>query len=249
RTLAHRYLRRGISRSCDELDWLLLESAKATAKARPLTLAALLLAGDGPLGTLDDGELRDQIVSLLFAGHETTASATAWTLYWLDRNEQLRRDITSELATSAGDGSDAAEVPLLHAAIQEALRLSPPATLAGNRVLAEDDELLGEPLVAGTIVTPTIYLAHHQPDYFPNPHQFDPGRFLGSRVPAQHYFPFGGGTRHCLGRELAMLEIRMLTAAVLRRCTLRCVNPRQDVRQLRGPAMAPARGLRMVVAG
>lgn len=255
RTLAYRYFGGGLPPSGEKLDQLLVRNAKASTNMHPPTLAALLLADDSPLDEIDDAELRDQIVSLLFAGHETTASATAWTLYWLDRDEQARRDIISELATSAGDGSDAAEVPLLHAAIQEALRLSPPATLAGNRVLAEDDEFLGERLVAGTVLTPSIYSAHHQPDYFLNPHQFDLGRFLGNRVPAQHYFPFGGGNRHCLGRELAMLEIRMIIAAVLRRCELRCVkphrgaNPYQGVRQMRGPAMAPARDLRMAVVG
>ncbi len=256
RTLAHRYLpvralsisaRQFSLRGRRELDEMLLRSAKATATAQPPALAALLLAGDGPLGVLDDEELRDQIMSLLFAGHETTASVTAWILYWLGRDERVRRDVIAELTTTSNDGSDPAQVPLLHAVTQEALRLYPPAIIAGKRMLTADGELLGKPLPAGAIVTPCMYLAHHQPDLFPNPCRFDPGRFLGNRVSSHYYFPFGGGTRRCLGSELAMLEVRMITAAVLRRCQLHCVNPEAGIPELRGPVMTLARGLRMSI--
>ncbi|MGH3812862.1 MAG: cytochrome P450 [Pseudonocardiaceae bacterium] len=256
RTLAHRYLhvhalsisaRRSFLRGRRELDEMLLRSAKATATAQPPALAALLLASDGPLGVLDDEELTDQIMSLLFAGHETTASVTAWILYWLSRDERVRRDVVAELTTTSNDGSDPAQVPLLHAVTEEVLRLSPPAIIAGKRMLTADTELLGKQLPAGTIVTPCMYLAHHQPDLFPNPRRFEPSRFLDNRVSRHYYFPFGGGIRRCLGSELAMLEVRMITAAVLRRCQLHCVNPEAGIPELRGPAMTLAQGLRMSI--
>jgi cytochrome P450 family 110 len=247
RTLAHRYLWRGVPRSSQELDRTLIDCAKAAAEEQPDSLAGLLLARDGPVGGLDDSELRDQIVSLLFAGHETTAAATAWSLYWLDRNDTVRRDVLSELEATSADGSDATSVPLLHAAVQEALRLTPPAMLAGNRVLTADSELLGLSLAAGTILTPCIYLTHHWADVFQQPRRFDPSRFLGSRVSPRHYYPFGGGTRHCLGSQLALTEIRMIAAAVLRRCDMHCVNADAAVRQLRGHVLAPAQRLGMAV--
>ncbi|MGH3773580.1 MAG: cytochrome P450 [Pseudonocardiaceae bacterium] len=260
RTFAYRYLhsqalstaaQRSFLRDHHKLDEMVLRSAKASAKTRattqPPALAALLLAGDGPLGVLDDDELRDQIMSLLFAGHETTASTTAWTLYWLGRDEQARQDVIAELAATSDDGSDPERVPLLHAVTHEALRLSPPAIIAGKRILTTDSELLGRPLPAGTVLTPCMYLAHRQLEPFPNPCKFDPHRFLGGRAPRQHYFPFGGGTRRCLGSELAMLEIRMITAALLRHCRLHCVNPESGIPELRGPAMTLARGLRMLI--
>jgi cytochrome P450 len=246
RTLAYRYLKGGLPSSGDELDRLLVASAKDNERAQPPTLAAKMLAGDGPLGKINDVELRDQIVSLLFAGHETTASATAWTLYWLDRQEHLRRDVLSELGT-AGDGSDAAQVPLLQAVLQEALRLAPPVTVGENRALAEDGELCGRPLAAGTILTPSIYLAHRRPERFPHPHRFDPNRFLGDRIEPHHYFPFGGGSRLCLGQQLAQLEVRMIVAALLRRREWQCVNPGAGVPELRGHVMAPSARLRMKV--
>lgn len=247
RSLAYRIARGGLPPSTPEFDRVLVERARATAGTRPPTLASLLLAEDSPLGELDDGELRDQIVSLLFAGHETTASATAWTLYWLHRHDDLRHDVLAELRSTADTGADAAAVPLLQAAVLEALRLTPPVPAAGNRTLPDEVELLGRRLPAGTVLSPSIYLAHRQPDAFPGPHRFEPTRFLGKRVPAQRYLPFGGGARHCLGANLGQLEARVITAAVLRRRDLRCVNPRAGVPKLRGHAMAPSARLRMEV--
>jgi cytochrome P450 family 110 len=246
RTLVYRHLLGGLPAAGVELDRMLVHTAR-TAGTQPGTLAGLLQAGDPPLGVLDDGELRDQVVSLLFAGHETTASALAWTLYWLSRDETVRRDVAAELAATSDDGSDATRVPLLQAVIQEILRLCPPAPVAGNRVLTEDAELLGRPLPAGTILVPSIYLAHRQPDLFPRPNRFEPARFLGARIPSRSYFPFGGGVRHCLGNELAMLELRMITAAVFRHRRLQCLDHGAATAQLRGPAMAPSARLRMAV--
>ena len=245
RTLAYRWLMGGLPGSGPELDRMLVRSAKSHVDNQPRPLAALMLAGDGPLGGLDDAELRDAIVSLLFAGHETTAAATAWTLYWLDRIPSLRHDVRDELAGTAG--SNASRTPLLHAVIQETLRLAPPVTVAEHRTLTTDAEIAGHRLPAGTTLSPSVYLAHHNPEQFPNPHRFDPNRFLGTRVPTRYYFPFGGGARHCVGSQLAHLEIRMIVAAVLGLRDWRCVNPRAGVPQPRGHAMAPASRLRMRV--
>ena len=247
RTLAYRYLAGGLPRSGTELDELLVRTARSNVDARPVTLAALMLDSDGPLGHVDDVELRDAMVSLLFAGHETTASAAAWTLYRLERDARIRGNVLAELAAGTADGSDASGLPLLQAVIQEAIRLAPPVTVAGNRTLTEGGELLGRPLPAGATLAPSIYLAHRHPDHFPNPYRFDPDRFLGCRVLPQHYFPFGGGSRYCLGSQLAQLEIRMIAAAVLRRVDWRCVNPSAAVPRLRGHAMAPDSRLRMKV--
>jgi cytochrome P450 len=247
RTLAYRYLLGALPGPGAELDQELLRTAKAHTDLHPPTLAARMLAGDGPLGPVDDAELRDAVVSMIFAGHETTAAGTAWTLYWLDRNPVIQRQVVAELEASGADGAEAAQVPLLQATIQEMLRLTPPAMSAEHRVLTEDRDAPGHTFPAGAMLTPAIYLAHHHPDVFPSPHRFDPDRFLGGRPPQQrHYFPFGGGTRHCLGSQLAQLEIRMITAAVLRRRIWHRVNPKSGVPQLRGQVLAPT-GVRMRV--
>ena len=244
RTMLHRYLGDGTPRTDPQLDAMLLRSAK---NAREPALAAALVDATGPLGPISDAELRDQLVTLLFAGHETTASAIAWTLFWLHSDGSVLGDLLAELAATGADGADPADVPLLDAVIHEALRLSPPATLAGNRMPTVDTEFEGAPVAAGTVLTPCVYAAHRDPDRFPRPGRFDPGRFLGHRLPPAQYFPFGGGIRHCLGRELALLEIRMIVAALLRRTRLRFLNPRAGRPQLRGAAMAPHHSLSVAV--
>jgi cytochrome P450 len=232
------------------VDRELWEEVVATARQAgdPTTLITLLTAGADPLGILTDEELRDQVISLLFAGHETTATAVAWTLYWLDRNDDIRHDVAAELADTNSDGQDSANIPLLDAVCRESLRISPPATLAGNRVLTADTEMCGRQLSAGSRLTPCIYVTHHRADLYPDPFRFDPDRFYRKSRSAQEYLPFGGGTRRCLGADLATLELRMITAAVLRRLDLRSAVPGQQATpHVRGPAMGPRRDLRMVV--
>ena len=246
RTLAYRYLLGGLPRPGAELNQELLRTAKAHTDLHPPTLAARMLAGEGPLGAIDDAELRDAVVSMIFAGHETTAAGAAWTLYWLDRNPLIQREVLAELDASGADGAEASQVPLLQATVLEMLRLTPPAMSAEHRVLTDHRDAPGRTFPAGTMLTPAIYLAHHHPDVFPSPHRFDPHRFLGNRPPPWHYFPFGGGTRYCLGSQLAQTEIRMITAAVLRRRTWRCTNRNAGVPRLRGQVLAPA-GVRMRV--
>lgn len=245
RTLAYRYLRGRLPLLGNDVETRLVRDARAAASADPTTLAGKLLAPGGPFADLDDEELRDQLVSLLFAGHETTASTAAWALFWLDRNASARETVLAELAATDDDGFDTEHTPMLQAVVQETLRITPPVPAAGNRVAPK--ECPHGSLPTGAVLTPSIYLAHHRAESFPDPHRFDPGRFLGERVPADRYFPFGGGTRHCLGSQLGQAEVRMLVAALLRRREMRCVNPRAGVPQLRGHAMAPSPKLRMKV--
>ncbi|RAS59971.1 hypothetical protein C8D87_113283 [Lentzea atacamensis] len=206
RTLAHRCFTPGTTRFDPHLDRLLLQRARS---AEPPALAACLPPDD----------LRDQIVSLLFAGHETTASATAWTVYWIDRTPGLAEQLLTDET-------------LLDATITESLRLSPPATLAGNRM--SDD---------GMVITPSIYLAHRRAATYENPHTFDPSR---KPPPPGAFFPFGGGVRHCPGKDLALTEIRMIVTALLRHRRIRLNAPRSCTPQLRGAAMAPPPSLAMV---
>lgn len=245
RTLAYRYLRGGLPVPGTELDHSLVLAAKASTDLRPPTIAARLLSADWPLGRIGDQELRDAVISMLFAGHDTTAAAMAWTLFWLDRNPAVRHALEAELATTESDGSDAARVPLLQATVLESLRLTPPAILAEHRLLTQDETVGGRTFTAGTILTPAIYVAHHHPDVFPNPDRFDPNRFLGDHPVSAHFFPFGGSVRHCLGGQLAQMEIRMITAALLRRRAWTCITPRLGAVRMRGNVMAPASGLRL----
>ncbi|TQJ05844.1 hypothetical protein FB471_5687 [Amycolatopsis cihanbeyliensis] len=249
RGLAYRLLGVGLPRPGPELDRALVRAARAGHADGQDTLASLLLAGDGPVGEIDDGELRDQVVSLLFAGHETTATAMTWTLLWLDRRQRLRDEVLAELAATEDDGSDAGRMPLLQAVIQEALRLTPSAAIGENRRLTEETGLCGRRFPAGTTCTLSIYLAHRRPESFADPELFDPNRFLGGRTPPRHYFPFGGGTRRCPGSQLAELEIRMVVAALLRRRQWRCVDPGAARPLIRGNLLLPHPSPRIRITG
>ncbi|HET9142823.1 cytochrome P450 [Actinophytocola sp.] len=236
RTLAYRYLFGGLPGPDPALERRLVRAAHGCA---PPALAERLR--HGPLAGIGDRELRDAVVSLLFAGHETTAAGAAWTLYWLGRNASIRHDVEAELAATGSDGSNPAAVPLLQAVVLESLRLTPPATLAGHRTVPEDRPAPGRDLAAGTTLTPAIYAAHRHPDAWPEPTRFDPGRFRQGRPLPQHYLPFGGGSRYCLGSQLALLEIRMIAAALLlRRRRWRLAGRAGRAGRLRGQILAPA---------
>ncbi|WP_236787955.1 cytochrome P450 [Amycolatopsis sp. GM8] len=257
RTLAYRYLRGGLPTADQQLNHALVRHAKRAADRDPRTLAAHLLAPDGPLAAIRDGdrrdqELRDQLVTLLFAGHETTASTAAWALVWLHRYPDIAERVRAELSHVPDDGIAPGSAPLLHAVISETLRLTPPVPAAGTRRLTEARELGTRRFAAGTIVTPHIYVTHRRPAVFNQPQRFDPHRFLDARgrfrrPPIDEYFPFGGGSRRCPGAQLGQLEVAMILIRALRHMDLEMREPRGSNEQLRGHTMAPSPRVRLRV--
>lgn len=165
---------------------------------------------DGEL--MSDEELRDQLITLLLAGHETTATALAWTFDLLLRNPESLTRLRSEL----DEGGD----EYLRAVIAEALRLRPVVPLAGRR-LSSELSVDGHTLPAGTDVTPSIWLAHTRAETYPEPFAFRPERFLEDQAETYSWIPFGGGMRRCLGAAFAEFEMRVVLREVLSRWELR----------------------------
>jgi len=161
---------------------------------------------------MDDDELRDQLVTLLLAGHETTATALAWTFDLLLRNAGAMARLRAELE----DGGE----EYLRAVITEALRLRPVVPLAGRRLHSEL-RVNGFALPAGTDVTPSIWLTHTRADLYPHPLEFRPERFLGEGPETYAWIPFGGGVRRCLGAAFSEFEMRIVLREVVSRCELR----------------------------
>ena len=186
--------------------------------------------GDSILDTLAAGgatreELRDQLVTLLAAGHETTATALAWALERLARNP----------------GTDLHDDAHLDAAVKEVLRTRPVLSITARRVL--QPYRLGErTLPPGVYVAPCLYLAHRRPDVWPDPTKFDPQRFLNGAPEPFSFVPFGGGTRRCLGAAFATLELREVLRAVTGRFTLEPDRPQGERMRRRSVTLAPARG-------
>jgi cytochrome P450 len=186
---------------------------------------------------LSDEELHDELMTLLVAGHETTATALAWTMHRLAGHPDV-------LGRAIVEARDTEETRYLEAVILETMRLHPVVPMV-VRQLAEPKSVAGRSLPAGIVLAPNIWLAHRRPDVWPDPERFDPARFLGDNPRPQHFFPFGGGNRTCVGRVFALLEMRIVLREILR--GRRPVPVPGYVPRVvrRGVTFAPSRGLPM----
>ena len=210
-----------------------------TTAARDDICSLLIAARFDDGGRMDDREVRDQLLTLLLAGHETTATALAWTLDLLTRHPAALARLRAELETD----SDA----YLRAVIAESLRLRPVVPLAGRRLTSEL-RADGMVLPAGTDVTPAIWLAHTRPESYPEPYAFRPERFLDRPPSGFAWIPFGGGVRRCLGAAFAEMEMRVVLTAVLRRRAPRAVARRAERVARRNVTFSPRHGTRIVAA-
>jgi cytochrome P450 len=203
-------------------------------------LSLLLAARFEDGSAMSDRELRDQLVTLLLAGHETTATALAWTFDLLLHHPATLERLTAELREAEGDR-------YLRAVISESLRLRPVVPLAGRRLTSElrSDGLT---LPAGTDVTPAIWLTHTRPDLYPQPYAFRPERFLEAAPTTYGWIPFGGGVRRCLGAAFAELEMRVVLACVLNRLELTALSGRPERIQRRNITFSPRHGTRVRAA-
>ncbi len=214
-------------------------------------LALLLEARDEAGQPMSDVELHDELMTLLFAGHETTASSLAWALYWIGCLPEVRDKLQAELDSidPDSDPSASARLPYLTAVCQETLRLHPIALNAFPRIVKKPMELMGYQLEPGTILIASIYLAHQRQDVYPDPKHFKPERFLERQFSPYEYLPFGGGNRRCIGLAFAQFEMKLVLATILSRLQLALVNHRPIKPVRRGFTLAPSNNLRMVVTG
>jgi cytochrome P450 len=189
--------------------------------AREDILSMLLEARHGDDGSpMRDQELRDQLLTLLTAGHETTATALSWAVERLIRHPDKLARLTEEL--------DAGENRYLEAVVTETLRLRPVISIVARR-LREDVEIGGWQLPAGVTVAPSIYLVHRRPEIYPDPERFEPERFLEGRQPGTYtWIPFGGGVRRCIGGSFAHFEMQVVLAELVRRRRLRPNHPESE---------------------
>jgi cytochrome P450 len=204
-------------------------------------ILSLLLTARFEDGTrMSDSELRDQLMTLLLAGHETTATGLAWTFDLLLHHPEALARLQAELA--------AGQAGYLDAVIDESLRVRPVVPFTG-RQLRQDMALAGYRLSSGTVILVGIYLAHTRADVYPEPHKFRPERFLGDSAPDTYsWIPFGGGTRRCIGAAFAELEMRIAIETILGAVTLRAANPELERPTRRNVTLSPADGTRVIAA-
>jgi cytochrome P450 family 135 len=232
-------IRAPFERKVADMDAILLaeiarRGADPALQERDDILSLLLQARDEDGEPMSDRELRDELVTLLLAGHETTATGLAWTF------DELFRHPTALDRLRSGDGG------YLDAVIKESLRLHPPIAFV-DRKLRVDLELAGRRLPAGTIVAPCIYLTHRRADLYPQPGEFRPERFLDDQSETYSWLPFGGGVRRCVGASFATLEMRIVLETIIARTRLRPASARREAATRRAIVLAPRHGTRAVL--
>jgi cytochrome P450 len=205
-------------------------------------LSLLLRARTEDGEALTDGELRDELLTLVLAGHETTANQLAWTWERLVRTPDAYARLTEAVRADDADAADVVE-----ATITEGMRSRPVIPIIGRRVSVP--WRLGDYAIPGdTPVAISVLLVHHREDVYPRPFAFLPERWLGRKPGTYEWIPFGGGTRRCLGAALAMAEQRVVLEAMARRLDLRAADPEPERARHRNVTMIPARGAQVVAA-
>lgn len=214
-------------------------------------LALMMAARDSEGRPLSDAELRDELVTLLFAGHETTASAMAWALYWVAALPEVRAKLLAEFDAlgSTAEPSAIARLPYLSAICQETLRLYPIAMSAFPRVVKQPIEIAGYAVEPGTFIIASIYLAHRRPETYPEPQQFMPERFLERQFSPYEYLPFGGGDRRCIGSAFALYEMKLALFQMVSDLEMNLVSSKPIRPIRRGLTVAPSDRLRMKITG
>ncbi|MGZ4272959.1 MAG: cytochrome P450 [Solirubrobacteraceae bacterium] len=202
--------------------------------ARDDVFSGLLLARDEDGVALTDREVRDELLTLLLAGHETTATGLAWTFDLVLHDARVR------------ERAEAGDERYLDAVVKEALRIRPVIPGVGRVVREVPFRVGGFEVPVGVEINPSIRSIHRRGDLYPNPAAFSPERFLPDDAPDTYtWVPFGGGTRRCLGASFAMCEMRVVLARVLERTALRAVDPTPAKGQFRAITVAPKGGVRV----
>lgn len=213
-------------------------------------LSMLLAARDEDGNPMSEQQLRDEVITLFIAGHETTANALAWAFYLVAQHPAVEAKLLAEIASLQGNPPTMADLPRLpytEQVLKEAMRLYPPAG-GVTRQAIHDIELGGYPIAQGQAIAISTYVMHRDPNLYAAPDRFDPERFTPeneAQLPRLAYMPFGGGPRICIGNSFAMMEARLILATILQRYHL--TPPAKPVRAEQLFTLRPKGGLKMGV--
>ena len=216
--------------SLDQIVYGFIERRRRGEGGKEDLLGHLMDARDPETGeAMNDRQLRDEVMTLFLAGHETTANALTWSWYALSQTQAARETLDEELRRVLGGRppgvEDLPELTYAAAVLKESMRLYPPAWMISRNAL-QDDTLGGHAIPAGAILLLSPYVLHRHPDFWERPGSFEPERFVGARgaaIPRYAYLPFGAGPRQCIGREFALQEAQLALAYLAQRYRLELV--------------------------
>ncbi len=239
-------------RELEEFIYGIIEARRRSGWDTGDLLSMLLHATDEDGNRMSDDQLRDEVMTIIMAGHETTAIALSWTWRLLALHPEVERKLHSELDEQLGDSAPAVEdLPYLtytNAVLKESMRLYPPAWAIGREAV-EDCEIGGYHVPAKTQLFISQYVVHRDPRFFENPDAFDPDRWTGGlekRIPKYAYFPFGGGPRLCIGQSFAKMEAALVLATIARRFRIRLSGERDSIPQP-SITLRPKNGIQVVL--
>jgi cytochrome P450 len=232
-------LQRAKTRS-DELIYDLIEERRGERDTGDDVLSMLLTARDEDGEPMTVPEMRDELVTALVAGHETTASQLAWALAQIAREPRVQHRLHEELAGGEDDA-------YLTATINEILRRRPVVPNAEPRLVKQPIEIGGIEYQPGVVLFASAHLLHHDPAIYPEPYAFRPERFLGEAPGTYTWIPFGGGRRRCIGASFALLEMKLVLRSVLSRYELRPASVAPETTRRRGITFSPSRGSRVIL--
>jgi len=228
-----------VQEEVDEILFALIAERRQDGADRDDVLSMLVEARHEDGSPMSQQEIRDELLTLLVAGHETTATSLAWAFARLVHEPRVLERLVEEV--------DAGEDAYVTATIQETLRARPVLPNVAPRRVAKPVEIGGWSYEPGCNLVANGYLIHHDPDIYPDPYAFRPERFLDESPGTYTWIPFGGGRRRCLGASFAMLEMKVVLSALLSSCELRDAGDGVEVAQRRNITVRPAGGARVVL--
>jgi cytochrome P450 len=229
-----------LQEEADALMFELIDERRRSGEEGDDVLSTFLQARHEDGSPMSDQELRDELVTMLVAGHETTATTLAWTFERLTREPAVLSRLQQELDSDP-------ESPYLTATIQEAMRRRPVLPNSEPRQVVKEIDVGGWNYQPGPALVPNAYLVHHDPDIYPDPYAFKPERFIDEPPGTYTWIPFGGGRRRCIGASFAMAEMKIVMRSVLQACELRTVDDRPETALRRNITIRPAAGAKVVV--
>ncbi len=236
----------------DDIVYRIIHEHRTSGKDTGDLLSMLLHVQDSDGSQMTDQQLRDEVMNLILAGHETTANALSWTWMLLSQNPVVEAKLLEELQAVLGGRvptmADVSQLRYTERVVLESMRLYPPLWMISLQAV-EDCEIGGYPVSAGTIAFASQWVMHRDPRYFDNPEEFEPDRWVDDRVkrlPTYAYFPFGGGSRVCIGRSFAMMEAVLIVATIAQKFKLTLV-PEHPIVLQPSISLRPKRGIKMLL--
>jgi cytochrome P450 len=225
----------------NELIYHLVGQRRSEKRRRPADLLDLLLVAENPDGSqMSDRQVRDNVMSMILAGHETTTGELAWAFLLLAHNPQVQTRLRQEVR----EGN---EEVYLTATINETMRHKPVFVFTIPRMVARPVEIGNITYPAGVYLAPCTYLMHHRPELYPDPYTFRPERFLGAGVQSRTWLPWGGGTKHCLGRHFALAELKTILRHVLTERAILPASRRIESPRWRSAILVPRANARVIL--